>query len=176
MKMINERLRVAEYEYPLASKLNPELHQIILGLPDAQQRRVSLKAKMTEWRTENKKFDIVKEFVKKFIIRDFSNGEVICSECWAALYNKGDHTDIHNHEPSFFSFVYYVNTPKGSSPLIFDTSGYKIKPISGRLVIFDSKLNHRVPTNRCDGRSVISGNFIYKQLRGVHGDLSSVTV
>ena len=59
------------------------------------------------------------------------------------------HTNI-NH---VVGFAYYVNTPKGSSPLMFDTSGYKVKAESGK-IIFELK-------HISDGRSLISGNFIY---------------
>jgi len=171
MKKIRERLLVAEYEYPLSDRLNPELHQIILDLPDTQNRRTNVQAKMTSWNTNNEKFDIVKNLAHEFLKRDFlkfPTEEIFCSEIWGALYNKGDYTTSHNHQPSYFSFIYYVNAPKGSSPLIFDFSKHKIKPKSGKLIIFDSKLYHSVPRNNCDGRSLISGNFIYKSQFGVY--------
>ena len=171
MKRICERLLIAEYDYPLADRLNSDLHQIILDLPDSQNKRTSVQAKMTSWNTNNEKFDVVKNFTHEFIKRDFlkfATEEIFCSEIWGALYNIGEYTTSHNHQPSYFSFVYYVNTPKGPSPLIFDFSGYRVKPKSGKLVIFDSKLYHSVPKNKCDGRSLIAGNFIYKSQSGVY--------
>ena len=78
---------------------------------------------------------------------------------WGLLYNKGDEVTSHHHGGNLFSFSYYVSAPKGSSPLIFTTSGYKIKPKEGQLIIFDSRLIHHIPKDKSEGRCVIVGNF-----------------
>jgi hypothetical protein len=172
MKLIKEKLRVSEYDYPFAHSLNPTLHKIICDLPDVQNRRTSLQAKMTSWNTDIKEFKIITEWVSNLLYRDFlkfKSEKIKCSEVWGALYNKNDHATIHNHEPSYFSFVYYVNVPRNSAPLIFANSGYRIKPVSGKLVIFDSKLYHKVPKNRSENRSLIAGNFVYESSSGVYG-------
>ena len=162
MKRLRERLKIAEYDYPLANILNPKLHQVITEMPEMQTKPKSVKARMTDWRSEHSQFTIITDLAYKYIQRDFleSRIELTCSECWGIIYNDGDYVERHNHEPSYYSFVYYVNTPKGSSHLVFDTSGYKVKAKEGKLVIFDSKLYHHVPTNRSMNRTVISGNFI----------------
>ena len=172
MKLIKEKLRVSEYDYPFAHSLNPTLHKIICDLPDVQNRRTSLQAKMTSWNTDIKEFKIITEWVSNLLYRDFlkfKSEKIKCSEVWGALYNKNDHATIHNHEPSYFSFVYYVNVPRNSATLIFANSGYRIKPVSGKLVIFDSKLYHKVPKNRSENRSLIAGNFVYETYSGVYG-------
>jgi len=81
------------------------------------------------------------------------------TDFWIAKYNKGDHTIVHSHEPASFSFVYFVKSPTGSSPLIFTTSNVKIEPEEGIVVIFPGNLRHHVPTNNCDGRIVFAGNI-----------------
>jgi hypothetical protein len=172
MKLIKEKLRVSEYDYPFAHSLNPTLHKIICDLPDVQNRRTNLQAKMTSWNTDIKEFKIITEWVSNLLYRDFlkfKSEKIKCSEVWGALYGKDDHATIHNHEPSYFSFVYYVNVPRNSSPLIFANSRYRIKPVSGKLVIFDSKLYHKVPKNRSENRSLIAGNFVYESSSGVYG-------
>jgi len=169
MKEIRERLKIFESRYPFANNLNPRLHKVILEIGDTLDKPRSVDAKMTEWRTENKLFDIVTSFISKHIETDFGIYGMTCSECWGIICDNGDSIETHNHQPSQFSFAYYVNTPKGSSPLVFDTSGYKVKAESGKIVIFDSKLKHHVPKNKCDGRSLISGNFIYGKNSGVFG-------
>ena len=58
--------------------------------------------------------------------------------------------------------MYYVNTPKGSSPLIFEAGNKKIDPKEGYLILFPAWLTHFVPPNKCEGRSVIVGNFYWK--------------
>ena len=78
--------------------------------------------------------------------------------CWIARYNKGEYAQCHHHRPHTWSWVYFVNCPKGSSPLVFPTSGKRIKPEAGKVVIFDAQLLHEVPKNRCDNRIVCAGN------------------
>ena len=80
-------------------------------------------------------------------------------ECWGAYYNKGDHTVSHQHRCAIYSFVYFVKTPTGSSPLVFTTSGKKIKAEEGKVVIFPGDMLHHVPKNRCDGRMILAGNL-----------------
>ena len=169
MKEIRERLKIYENMYPFADKLNPKLHNEIMRIDDTLNKPKSVDAKMSEWRTKNDLFDIVIAFIGKHIENDFCIGGMTCSECWGILCNNGDSIGVHNHQPAQLSFVYYVNTPKGSSPLVFDTSGYRVKAESGKIVIFDSRLNHHVPKNKCDGRRLISGNFIYGIGSGVYG-------
>ena len=80
---------------------------------------------------------------------------------WFAIYDEGDYAKSHHHIPySLWSFVYYVNTPKGSSPLVFTTSGKKIKAEEGKLVLFPAGIRHHVPKNRCKNRLVLAGNLI----------------
>ena len=78
---------------------------------------------------------------------------------WLAKYNKGDYTIKHDHSPSAFSFVYFVRSPKGSSPLVFSTSGKRINPEEGKVVIFPGTMLHHVPKNKVDGRMTYAGNI-----------------
>ena len=79
--------------------------------------------------------------------------------CWFARYNKGDYTYSHAHKPHTWSWVYFINCPKGSYPLIFTTSGKKVKAEEGKVVIFDAQVLHEVPKNKCDNRVVCAGNI-----------------
>ena len=56
-----------------------------------------------------------------------------------------------------FFFVYYVNAPEGSSPLIFPTSGYELQPKSGNMVVF---VRLRYEISNGGKNSIIVGNFI----------------
>ena len=87
-------------------------------------------------------------------------------EVWGVDYAKDQGVYFHNHFPYCMSFVYYVNVPEGSSPLVFPTSGYKLYPESGKMVIFESRLRHAIPPNGGSGRSIIVGNFISSQPAG----------
>ena len=79
--------------------------------------------------------------------------------CWLAKYNKGDYTLKHWHYPSTLSFVYFVKSPKGSSPLVFSNSGKKVKSEEGKVVIFPGNMMHHVPKNNCNDRITLAGNF-----------------
>ena len=96
------------------------------------------------------------------IVRDRTNNNTIdfIFNTWAARLDKGQETLEHSHL-HFCSlvYVYFVNTPKGSSPLVFPTSGKKVKAESGKLVLFPSSLYHKVPVNKCDNRVTIASNI-----------------
>ena len=79
---------------------------------------------------------------------------------WIGKYNKEHYTVSHNHRPTFISFVYFIKCPKGSSPLVFTTSGKRIKAEEGKLVMFPGYLRHHVPKNKCDDRIVLAGNIL----------------
>ena len=89
---------------------------------------------------------------------------------WLAVYDKGEYTKCHAHYPFSFSFVYFVKSPKGSSPLVLSTSGKRMKPEEGKVVIFPSSLQHHVPKNRCDGRMILAGNLLFMQRKDTTND------
>ena len=82
---------------------------------------------------------------------------------WIARYNEGEFTTPHYHIPCPYAFVYFVKAPKGSSPLVFTTSGKKIKAEEGKLVIFPGFMQHHVPKNKCKDRITIAGNIMPKE-------------
>ena len=78
---------------------------------------------------------------------------------WVSNYEKGDFTIPHHHYPSVYSFVYFLNSPKGSSPSVLTTSGKRFKAESGKVVLFPGHVVHHVPRNNCDNRIVLAGNL-----------------
>ena len=80
---------------------------------------------------------------------------------WGIDYDKGSHLGTHSHGGYSYTFSYGVSVPKRSSTLIFPTSGRRVKQKEGQLVVFDSRLKHRVPCNKDEGRCILVGNFIY---------------
>ena len=79
-------------------------------------------------------------------------------DAWLAWYRDNEFAIKHHHHPSAYAFVYFVKCPKGSSPLIFSTSGKRIKAEEGKVVIFPGSLYHQVPKNKCNDRVVLAGN------------------
>ena len=82
---------------------------------------------------------------------------------WFAVYDRGDWVDCHNHFPLSFSFVYFVNCPRGSAPLKFNYSGKKVKAEEGKLVIFPAHVGHSVPKNKCKNRVSLIGNVLIEE-------------
>ena len=157
-----ERYVVHRMVYPFAKKLNPILHQIILNKANIWDKG----AVMTPWKSYDiKEFDLIGTWIRNFLI----SSSLTCHDdfilkyydLWGQLYNKGDYQDTHDHLPCHWSFVYYVNTPRGSSPLVFEHSKTKLHLKAGEVIVFPAWIRHYVPPNRCEGRSIVAGNFMY---------------
>ena len=65
MKLINEKLAVAEYKYPYYEKINPILFSYIMGVPNDPQHPNNVRAKMTSRNLENKELVSKGEMIKK---------------------------------------------------------------------------------------------------------------
>ena len=174
MKLINEKLAVAEYKYPYYEKLNPILLSYISSLPEDPDLPQNVTAKMTYRNLENKKLDKLLRWIIQLLEKDFvvKSGEdwdhhqingwkwnMKCIELWGVQYDKGSHITKHTHAPYSYSFTYIVNSPKNSPPLIFSTSGHRVKSEEGKLVLWEGRLIHEVPPAKVDGRCIIAGTF-----------------
>lgn len=169
--LVKEYHKIGIYKHPGASLLNPFIHQRIINLSknDPQKRTTNVQANMTDWFIMDEYIAQVVSWIETLIYKHHYIHKVntdavlklsLC-DCWGVVYNKGDYTHSHLHDVSY-SFIYYVNTPKGSSPLVLDTSRKKIKAESGQAIIMPGRIYHSVPKNKCEGRSVLAGNFHYK--------------
>ena len=96
------------------------------------------------------------------LLPNHSNDNFRVENFWVVHYSREDFTVSHCHYPAQWSWVYFVNSPKGSSPLVFTTSRKKIKAEDGKVVIFPSILRHHVLKNKCDDRIVFAGNIFVK--------------
>tara|TARA_B100000287_G_C20333277_1_gene662648 strand:- start:57 stop:623 length:567 start_codon:yes stop_codon:yes gene_type:complete len=173
MKLINEKLSVAEYKYPYYKKLNPLLNLYISSLPNAPDHPNNVVAKMTVRNLKTPELDKLVRWIKQIVSSDFigrtSNSDLYringwqwdleCKELWGVEYKKGDFITDHTHAPYVFAFTYIVNSPKGSPPLIFSTSGHRVKSEEGKLILWDARLIHKVPPAKVDGRCIIAGTF-----------------
>ena len=165
MMLVREKVNIHTCFYPYFERFNPILHKIIM-------QRASIRDKgatMTEWRCNIMQFREIAQYALKVIAHeDTCLDSAYKCDCplqlrhlWGQWYAKGDYQISHTHLPNHWSFVYYVNTPKGASPLIFPTSGKRVKAEAGKFVIFPAFLQHYVPKNNGEGRSVIGGNLLY---------------
>ena len=176
--IINENLEILEYIHPLHQSLNEKIVKESLTF----KYRHGDEMRMMDGSTSNVKAlqttdkTIMSDSLGKIyywiltILRDYYKGwNYHINSSWVSIYKKGDYTKPHCHVPASFAFNYFIKTPKGSSPLIFTTSGKRIKAEEGKLTIFPGSSVHEVPKNKCDNRIVLSGNIF----PNIFGELGS---
>jgi hypothetical protein len=166
------------FEYPYANELNPKLYKYIDTHADKEEK-VNLIARKTKWQTFTKDFLIIANWVKQIIPKVvdpdavgltmgvLNNNDILhLTGLWGVIYEKGEGSGIHNHYPNRWSFVYYVNVPEGSAPLIIcgdtDVNEVSANPTVGGCILFPSWMNHYVSENNCNGRCALVGNFNYQ--------------
>ena len=168
---------------PIASKLlhedqdmtiNDNLERQIRECGDRQQKRTNVKAYMTDWYMQDasKGFQWVCNRAMELAAKNNPNEvDMIPYDCWGAIYREGDYTIMHNHWPHLWSFVYYVNCPKGAAPLMFDRCVHpngaieQILPKTGLMVLFPAWINHSVPKHIGEKRIVVAGNLSMNPLK-----------
>ena len=112
------------------------------------------------WNTSSENIDKINSWILDLVYCNgsFDNRRLEIKDNWFSVYKKGNWVGRHNHFLSLFSWVYFIRTPRGSSPLVFSTSGKRIKAEEGKVVIFPANILHHVPDNKSDGRVVLVGN------------------
>lgn len=86
---------------------------------------------------------------------------------WVQKYDNHDWHQVHVHNPTDYSFIYFIDCTKDSSPTTFYTPGHPYvmeEPIhvvakKGRCVIFKGGIPHEVRPNNDNVRKVVSGNI-----------------
>ena len=171
---IRENCEVIVEKHPYSESLNKKLMGDIKDFyfysPEDTRNYTNVIATQHNVKSEDKtkSMQLIENWVSSLLDRAYLSsflsapkeyGARLNMNIWFAKYNKGDYTLDHCHRNyALYAFVYFVNCPKGSSPLVFTTSGKKIKAEEGKIVIFPPQLYHHVPKNKCDGRITLSGN------------------
>jgi uncharacterized protein (TIGR02466 family) len=110
--------------------------------------------------------------------------DLVLNSIWANVMPQGSYHSFHIHPLSVISGTFYVNSPKGSSPLQFEDPRmskmmacppkskktplthqwhYSHQPQAGELVLFESWLRHQVPAQKIQTERVsISFNYSWK--------------
>ncbi|MBU6154828.1 MAG: hypothetical protein KGP28_11045 [Bdellovibrionales bacterium] len=102
-----------------------------------------------------------------------SGHELVLTSLWVNLMPEGCYHAFHHHPRSVISGTYYVDVPRGSSPLrvedprapLFMASPARkiqedLVPRVGEIILFESWLRHEVPPNRVKGTRVsVSFNY-----------------
>lgn len=154
---------IIEANYSTEAEIYNEGIRIILDeMDDAHSKTTNVKAKMSDWYMHQyySEFSWVCEKAMNLAERNSPHQvEYKMSDCWGAIYKKGDWTKKHDHWPNVWSFVYYVDCCENCSPLIFNAR-YGIAPKIGKMILFPAWLVHYVPEQTCDhDRIMVAGNI-----------------
>lgn len=161
-------------EYPDAKDINPILHDVIMNTSRRDDIGAEMKQCVVRYDAlgpncmNAPEFKYITDFAYNIVNGWYDDdvinmqGKLELESSWGQYYYVDDYHEIHDHYPNQWAFVYYVNTPEGSSPLVFVDSGKEFYGKAGQIIIFPGLIKHYVPPNKCEGRSVIAGNFIYK--------------
>ena len=164
-------------DYPFHNNLKEELVPILENYEDNQDEKSrqynNVKATMTGWNVTTPQIEKLKKYVENEIYKfssmtvcgDKGAGELKLGwkDFWGNIYRKGEYANPHSHQPSNWSFVYFLKTKWYDSPLIFTDCGQKIRPKEGRFAYFPGHLIHRVPKHRYnETRITLSANLYYE--------------
>ena len=164
---IREDHYIIEKSYPFANSIKDKiLDQInnfsfIRDMYNIDGGSSNVKAPQTSAIQDATNISSVKLLLKWILdlLPNHSNDNFRVENFWVVHYSREDFTVSHCHYPAQWSWVYFVNSPKGSSPLVFTTSGKRIKAEEGKVVIFSGDILHHVPKNKCNDRIVLAGNI-----------------
>ena len=145
-------------QYPDYENLNQKLLKESEGVMYDWSDITYVKGKMSEWHICGKYIDVIKEWAKT-LTPSVKGMFPRIIDAWYARYDYGNHALVHNHGDIYASFVYYIKTPEGSSPIIFPDENETVEAKEWNLLIFPGHINHYVPENKCEGRVIVAGNI-----------------
>ena len=157
-----ENVNVITAKYPdlsINKQLYTDAHTIGWKETNVSTVRVT---HMSEWWVESPAIDTIVDWVAHTIQQNIHytvDHTFTIVSTWFAKYSKDDYSVPHHHIPTQYSFVYYVNAPEGSSPLLLPSSNTSIPVEEGLLVILPMGTIHGVDKCPVDDRLVLAGNF-----------------
>ena len=158
--LVTEQIEFVTLEHPMGEQLRQLLLHESKTIDYNMSYKTNVQASMTEWEVETKGVKLLGEWITEDILGGcYPQNKMVMCNVWFAKYAKEEYTRSHSHLPAVFSFVYFIQSPSGSSPLVFTYSKKEIEPKEGLLVLFPSVLYHHVPPNKCDDRIVLAGNI-----------------
>ena len=173
IRSIRHNAKIIIGDYQFSDSVKKEVFSLLArGVESISQNETNVKSTLHtpfRWEPDNIIFRNLKSYIIEEVEREFRPGARIdgsrvrleCMNFWAMVYKKGDYAQSHNHRPCSYSFAYFVKSKWYHPPLVFDDSGYKVRPKEGRFVVFPAYLNHHVPKNRFnEDRVTVSGNLI----------------
>ena len=176
-KCVSRKLPIISTILPDHKELNDYLKQVIIEHRENNPK--SNVSNVKSWHSsyythiENLKFKPIVDMILTmgdFISKDMysTKSELMVTEFWAAMYEKGEYTIPHTHHPSNFACTYYVDVENGCSPIVFgedrfDETGecekFSITPKNGMLLMWPGIISHEVP--RTDTKRIlVAANLI----------------
>lgn len=135
----------------------------ILSLGDEQFWGTSVKAAVSDWNIQDLPvFDDLRQQIHAL----YSDYKI--EELWSAVYRQGDYAQNHCHPGFDYSFVWYLDTCRDCSPLVFPDVEHPWmpplhvhRPKVGELLVFSGNSHHYVTPHICSHeRIVVSGNLV----------------
>ena len=148
---------------------NTELYNQITSMTD---RPSDVLSNDGGWQSVDKELDLISNIIKrhcKKYFRHLGNGNAECNIVaqWANVNCPGSSNIVHHHGDCDFSGVYYVRVPENSGDLLVHnfeapnnnlskvftntthtSTGHRVEPEEGLIVMFPGNLKHSVTTNR----------------------------
>ena len=154
-------------------KMDKELIKTIDEYGDRQNHSSNVKAQMTEWKMWHepsfKKIADISLNIANQISPSLYNRSIglQLETLWGMKYKSGESAIEHDHWPSIWSFVYYINAPKNASGLFFPEMGEQggeRKLEKGLMIFFQGHIKHSVRPSKFKGsRYCVSGNISEKK-------------
>ena len=145
------------YKYKIKININ-EINQTILLLKSVKKTEQTTTYKLLNVLN----FPVLKN-LKLQITEILNLKNLLLTNSWAQLYNKGDKHSVHTHPNSVYSGIIYLNSKKSSPTVFYDRNFNKYFHQSKKntLILFPSHIPHGVePLNKDEQRLIISFNTI----------------
>ena len=118
--------------------------------------KTNVKAYMTDWDMRGKPgFDKLEKIIidmSIYLSKIYYNKTIKprVENLWGMIYKKGDYAMVHDHWPSLWSGVYYIEVPDNSGDLYFPQLKQTITPQNNQMIVFEGKTRHGVRESLSD--------------------------
>ena len=133
---ITQEFKIIVEKHPLSESINKKIVEDFRLFPFTRDitnpdgSKTNVKALQSYNGITSPSITLIKQWVIN-LVGTYGGSFFQVAACWGAKYGKGDYTISHEHFPATFAFVYFLKSPRGSSPLVFTYSGKRIKAEDG---------------------------------------------
>ena len=137
-------------------EMNKNIIEQIRKTGDVQDYKTNVKAYMTNWDMRGKPgFDKLEKIIMdmvNYLSKIYYNRPINprVENLWGMIYKKGDYAMVHDHWPSLWSGVYYIEVPNNSGDLFFPQLKQTMAPKKNQMIVFEGKTRHGVRESLSD--------------------------